>query len=90
MRLIVFVVIAIFSSILSCSDEKPIYVDFTKKSELPLKQTKPVTLKYAYLPQYAHTVSYQRHNPLIEYLRAETGLQIEQVFPETFNEHIKM
>lgn len=85
---LIYIVLSVF--LFSCSDEKPIYVDFSKKSELPLKQPKTVTIKYAYLPQYAHTVSYQRHNQLIQYLKAETGLQIEQVFPETFNEHIKM
>ncbi|MCX8026834.1 MAG: phosphate/phosphite/phosphonate ABC transporter substrate-binding protein [Thermodesulfovibrionales bacterium] len=84
--LIVVVLLILFS----CSEERPILVDFSKRSDIPLRQHKTVTIKYAYLPQYSHIVSYQRHNPLIEYLKSETNLQIEQVFPETFNEHIKM
>ncbi len=84
----VFIALLFISS--GCSQEKPVYVDFSKKSNLaPIKSQKK-TIKYAYLPQYSHTVSYQRHNPIIEYLNRETGLAIEQVFPETFNEHILM
>jgi len=37
-----------------------------------------------------HRVSYERHNPLIEYLKKETGLPIKQIFPDTFDEHMKM
>ncbi|MDP3430940.1 MAG: phosphate/phosphite/phosphonate ABC transporter substrate-binding protein, partial [Desulfomicrobium sp.] len=45
---------------------------------------------YAYLPQYSHSVSFERHRRLLEYLRHKTGLSIRQVFPDTFAEHIKM
>jgi phosphonate transport system substrate-binding protein len=45
-------------------------------------------ITYAYLPQYSHTVSYQRHHLLIEYLRRETGLNIKQIFPDTFQDHM--
>lgn len=73
-----------------CAEEKQIFVDFNKKTDLPSQKPQRVSIKYAYLPQYSHAVSYERHNQLIEYLRAETGLNIEQVFPESFNEHISM
>jgi phosphonate transport system substrate-binding protein len=47
-------------------------------------------ITYAYLPQYSHSVSFERHRRLLEYLRHKTGLSIRQVFPDTFAEHIKM
>jgi phosphonate transport system substrate-binding protein len=47
-------------------------------------------ITYAYLPQYAHRTSYERHHLIIEYLNQETGLNIEQIFPDTFDEHMDM
>ncbi len=47
-------------------------------------------ITYAYLPQYSHAMSYRRHYPLLEYLRKETGLKIKQIFPDTFDEHMRM
>ena len=47
-------------------------------------------VRYAYLPQFSHSVSYQRHYLLIEYLKKTTGLKIKQVFPDTFDEHMRM
>ena len=47
-------------------------------------------VRYAYLPQFSHSVSYQRHHLLIEYLEKKTGLKIKQVFPDTFDEHMRM
>jgi phosphonate transport system substrate-binding protein len=47
-------------------------------------------ITYAYLPQYAHTVSYERHHLVIEYLSRTTGLTFRQVFPDTFDEHMHM
>jgi phosphonate transport system substrate-binding protein len=71
------------------SDEQPTPVDLTKKAEVSRTQDAH-TITYAYLPQYSHSVAYQRHNPLIEYLKKETGLSIRQIFPDTFDEHMKM
>lgn len=74
----------------SCADdEKPIPVDLSKKADVA-RVKDAHTITYAYLPQYSHSVSYQRHNPLIEYLKKETGLSIRQIFPDTFDEHMKM
>ncbi len=72
-----------------CSDEEAIEVDLSKRETLvPPRQVKAIT--YAYLPQYSHTISYQRHRQLLEYLRNATGLPLRQIFPDTFDEHIKM
>jgi phosphonate transport system substrate-binding protein len=48
------------------------------------------SITYAYLPQYAHTVSYQKHRRLVTYLAETAGLNIRQVFPDTFDAHLKM
>jgi phosphonate transport system substrate-binding protein len=73
-----------------CSDEEPVKsIDLSKRGEVTVdRQENAIT--YAYLPQYAHTVSYQRHHLVIEYLSRVTGLTIRQVFPDTFDEHMHM
>lgn len=74
----------------ACSrEETPVRVDLSKKADVSLKREGDA-ITYAYLPQYAHRISYERHNPVIQYLKEETGLGMEQVFPDTFDEHIKM
>ena len=74
----------------SCSrDEQPVQVDLSKKAEVSVQKDSYI-VTYAYLPQYSHRVSYERHNPMIEYLKKETGLPIKQLFPDTFDEHMKM
>ena len=75
---------------IGCSQEEPATrVDLSKKEQVGQREETNV-ITYAYLPQYSHTVSYQRHHLLVEYLRKETGLNIRQVFPETFDKHMKM
>jgi len=75
--------------LLSCSEEEARRVDLTKVQDLP--RAKPEdAVTYAYLPQYAHTVSYQRHHLVMDYLTRTTGLKIRQVFPDTFDEHMHM
>jgi phosphonate transport system substrate-binding protein len=69
--------------------EPPIKVDLSNRSQIDLREEDDV-ITYAYLPQYSHTVSYQRHHLLVEYLRRETGLNIKQIFPDTFDQHMKM
>lgn len=73
-----------------CTDEEePVIVDLSKRETLvPPRQVDAIT--YAYLPQYSHTISFQRHRQLLEYLRQATGLPLRQIFPDTFDEHIKM
>lgn len=73
-----------------CSEQEPaLRVDLSKRQETVIP-TPEAGITYAYLPQYSHTTSYKRHHLLVEYLREATGLPIRQVFPNTFEEHVKM
>lgn len=81
-------ILAIFL-LAGCNEEKPRYVNMQRRVELAIPRA-PEAVTYAYLPQYSHTVSFRRHDPLIRYLQQETGLNIRQVFPNTFDEHLKM
>lgn len=88
-KLFVIILMLLFLSI-GCNQEEPTTkVDLSKKEQLGRKEEANL-ITYAYLPQYSHSVSYQRHHLLVEYLRKETGLNIRQVFPETFNKHMEM
>lgn len=70
-------------------DQETIQVNLEKRQ--PVQAKKPFEgLTYAYLPQYSHKVAYTRHNPLVAYLCRKTNLNIRQIFPDTFDEHIKM
>lgn len=74
----------------SCKDkEETVKVSLDKRQDITFRQQQPA-ITYAYLPQYAHTESFQRHHLLVEYLAEETGCTLRQVFPETFDDHIKM
>lgn len=64
-------------------------VDMTVTEQVVFKED-PDTIAYAYLPQYSHTESYRRHHGIVQYLRRETGLDLRQVFPDTFDKHMKM
>ncbi|MBW2320231.1 MAG: phosphate/phosphite/phosphonate ABC transporter substrate-binding protein [Deltaproteobacteria bacterium] len=81
--------ICLFLSVGCGQDEPAIKVDLSKKEQVSLKEETDV-ITYAYLPQYSHTVSYQRHHLLVEFLRKETGLNIKQIFPDTFDQHMTM
>ncbi|MBU1566112.1 MAG: phosphate/phosphite/phosphonate ABC transporter substrate-binding protein [Proteobacteria bacterium] len=73
-----------------CSDgEQVVSVDYTKVKHLPPPKP-PKAITYAYLPQYSHTISFERHKLLLTYLRQKTGLEFRQIFPDTFSEHIQM
>ncbi|EFL52864.1 conserved hypothetical protein [Solidesulfovibrio fructosivorans JJ]] len=69
--------------------EDAVRVDLSKREE-PTLRLPPKAITYAYLPQYAHTVSYERHRLLLEYLGRATGLNLRQIFPDTFEEHVRM
>jgi phosphonate transport system substrate-binding protein len=73
-----------------CGDSEPAKkIDLSEREEVsPYKPDDAIT--YAYLPQYAHTVSYERHHLVMEYLARTTGLNMRQVFPDTFDEHMNM
>ena len=84
---VIFICLFMF---VGCSQDEPaIKVDLDKKEQVSLKEDADV-ITYAYLPQYSHTVSYQRHHLLIEFLRKETGFNIKQIFPDTFDQHMTM
>jgi phosphonate transport system substrate-binding protein len=70
-------------------DESAKTIDLSKRGEVTIDRPENA-ITYAYLPQYAHTVSYERHHLIIEYLSRVTGLTIRQVFPDTFDEHMQM
>ncbi|CCK78591.1 phosphate/phosphite/phosphonate ABC transporter substrate-binding protein [Desulfobacula toluolica] len=70
-------------------NESAVTVDLTITEQVTL-QEEPGVVTYAYLPQYSHTESYMRHHSLVQYLQKETKLNIRQIFPDTFDEHMKM
>jgi len=75
----------------ACSrDETAVPIDLTVREEVAILPEAEQVLTYAYLPQFSHTVSFQRHHLLIRYLEDQTGLRIRQVFPDTFDEHMRM
>ncbi len=82
--------IVFLAALISCTQgEEATHVDFSKREEIGFEEA-PDTITYAYVPQYFHRVSFERHHPLIEYLKRETGLPIRQVFPDSFDDYIKM
>jgi len=90
MSIMTFILVLCLGAFAGCdTEDSPVHVDWDKREELRLEPQREA-LTYAYLPQYSHTVSYQRHNKLVEYLRRTTGLPIRQVYPDTFDEHIHM
>lgn len=85
-----FLVLFILILLPACTENEPVTkVDMSKVENIaPPGPTAAIT--YAYLPQYSHSVSFERHRRLLEYLRHKTGLSLRQIFPNTFAEHIKM
>ncbi|MCL2458469.1 MAG: phosphate/phosphite/phosphonate ABC transporter substrate-binding protein [Desulfobulbus sp.] len=81
----------LFAALLAAcgEDEHPIKVSLGNREEITVKAPQPA-YTYAYLPQYSHTESFNRHQLLVAYLAEETGLPIRQVFPDTFAQHISM
>ncbi len=74
----------------ACDGGEPAFKVDLSVRETPRVHKHAVGITYAYLPQYAHTVSYQKHHRLVAYLAQKTGLPIRQVFPDTFDAHLKM
>ncbi len=70
-------------------DEQAVRVDLSRRAA-PAPAAPEKGLTYAYLPQYDHTISYQRHRLLVEYLSNVLGEPVRQVFPDTFDEHVSM
>jgi phosphonate transport system substrate-binding protein len=73
-----------------CGDSEPVKkVDLSQREEVTVYGPENA-VTYAYLPQYAHTVSYERHHLVVDYLSRTTGVAFRQVFPDTFDEHMNM
>ena len=73
-----------------CTGDEPAQkIDLSKREAVEVRDAEDA-VTYAYLPQYSHSVSYMRHNLLVEYLKKETGYNIKQIFPDTFDEHMRM
>ncbi|MBS3809141.1 MAG: phosphate/phosphite/phosphonate ABC transporter substrate-binding protein, partial [Desulfobacterales bacterium] len=70
-------------------DEASRKVDLSKRKQIQT-QRELDSLTYACLPQYSHRVSYTRHHRLVAYLSEKTELPIRQIFPDTFEQHVKM
>jgi phosphonate transport system substrate-binding protein len=89
-RLLLMAPLMVLALLCGCGREEPVHrVDLDKRQTADLAEEEDA-LTYAYLPQYSHTVSYKRHRLLVEYLRGETGLNIKQIFPGTFDDHVAM
>lgn len=73
-----------------CGEEESVIEVNLSKRESVIAPQKQEAITYAYLPQYSHTISFQRHRALLQFLRQATGLPLRQIFPDTFDEHIKM
>lgn len=75
----------------ACTGDEPAQkIDLSKRDAVELRPADDDAITYAYLPQYSHSVSYLRHNLLVEYLKRETGYNIQQIFPDTFDEHMRL
>ncbi len=74
----------------ACTGDEPAQkIDLSKREAVEVRDADDA-VTYAYLPQYSHSVSYLRHNLLVEYLKNETGYNIRQIFPDTFDEHMRL
>ncbi|MBM4293875.1 MAG: phosphate/phosphite/phosphonate ABC transporter substrate-binding protein [Deltaproteobacteria bacterium] len=90
LKRLIFLGLLAWLAAVGCGEDEPAKkIDLDKREEISLANPdKAIT--YAYLPQYAHTVSYQRHHLVMEYLARTTGLQVRQVYPDTFDQHMNM
>ncbi len=84
------VICVVLLALCACErEEQAVVVDLSKRKRLEAP-VRPFDLTYAYLPQYTHEVSFQRHHDLVAYLQHRTGLRIRQVYPDTFDDHMAM
>ena len=89
-RASLLVFVGLFLLPTACSRDETAYpIDMSVREEVAMAPEAEQVLTYAYLPQFSHTVSFQRHHLLIRHLEAQTGLRIRQVFPDTFDEHMR-
>lgn len=87
---VVFLLLVVSVLVLACDgSEEPVPVDMSKRQDVAVQKPE-ADLTYAYLPQYSHRVSFERHHLLVDYLQNATGLTVRQVYPDTFDEHMTM
>ena len=73
-----------------CTQEEPTRrVDLSERKQIQARRELD-SLTYACLPQYSHRVSFTRHHRLVEYISEKTELPIRQIYPDTFEAHVKM
>jgi phosphonate transport system substrate-binding protein len=90
MTLKYYLLVFLMLMLAGCGEDEPATrVDLSHREQVIFRET-PNVITYAYLPQYSHRVSYTRHHALVLYLRTETGLNIRQIFPDNFDQHMKM
>jgi len=82
-----FILLTVFL-LLSCREKEETNKVSVDKHQEVTSQLPAIT--YAYLPEYPQPESFQRHHLLVEYLAEQTGLPVQQVFPDTFADHISM
>ena len=89
MRYLLFLIVLCMGCPACTGDEPAQKIDLSKREAVEVKDVDDA-ITYAYLPQYSHSVSFLRHNLLVEYLKKETGYNIRQIFPDTFDEHMSL
>ncbi len=90
-RLKVWMAVLLMLVSTACSrDESPRQIDFSQRQDVTLQVPPTNRLTYAYLPQFSHAVSFERHHRLVRYLAEATGYDVVQIFPDTFDEHMRM
>ena len=75
MRYLLFLIVLCIGCSACTGDEPAQKIDLSKREAVEVRDADDA-ITYAYLPQYSHSVSYLRHNLLVEYLKKETGYNI--------------
>lgn len=89
-KILFCIVLTAASLLAACNQDEPTRrVDLSERKQIRT-QRELDSLTYACLPQYSHRVSFSRHHQLVEYIAEKTGLPIRQVFPDSFEAHVKM
>lgn len=89
MKIICIIIIMLMPILSGCDNEPSIKVDLSKRIIIEPQKIKP-TLTYAYLPQYSHETSFERHTLLVDYLQKTLSQPIQQIFPDTFMSFFQM
>jgi len=89
-KTLLLILLAAAILITACNQEEATRrVDLSERKQIRTRQELD-SLTYACLPQYSHRVSFSRHHRLVEYIFEKTGLPIRQIFPDSFEAHVRM